>query len=46
MDNFMSSFISYLFELNTLTAFVQTALWRAAKKNGLARSQITVARKD
>ena len=46
MDNFMSSFISYLFELNALTVFLQTALLRATKKNGSARSRITVAPKE
>ena len=32
--------------LPLLTAMVQTALWRAAKKNGSARSRITDALKE
>ena len=32
--------------MNSLTAMVLTALWRAAKKNGSAQSQITDAIKE
>ena len=37
---------SSIFCISLLTAMVLTALWRAAKKNGSARSRITVAREE